>query len=132
MARIFSFPWALRALLLALCARVSLACTLYTPSTSQGITDEVQFQTSWTACTPPVTIQFWDKDTNTLLTSYSGSASTVYFTIHNGAGVTVYFVLIDSAGLKATSISYVVKPNLSLSSTSSPTFPPVSLFFFGQ
>ncbi|KAF8327446.1 uncharacterized protein EI90DRAFT_1794069 [Cantharellus anzutake] len=75
------FSCILRALLFALCAQISWACTLNTPD---QITNGVPFQVSFTACTvgptDPGTFQLWDQDTNTLLVSdlVIGSPFSVY------------------------------------------------------
>src|SRR5258708_1606417 len=50
MAKLACTVWAIAALLAIHPHDVIAQCTLYTPNLSIGITDEVQFQTSWVDC----------------------------------------------------------------------------------
>jgi len=95
--------------LLLLTARTWAECILYTPNIGTGIVNEQPFEVYWVGCVTPILCDFWDQDSNTILTYYDGSDSNVNFTIHNGVGARVYFTLTDSAEAKITSIVYVVK-----------------------
>ena len=108
MAKLACTVWAIAALLAIHPHDVIAQCTLYTPNLSIGITDEVQFQTSWVDCVvsfpvcscqmtqvltflfrthashwnqTPVVIQLWDDTDNKLLTSYTGSSIIVYLCV---------------------------------------------------
>ena len=51
MANLSPLPLVLVVLFLAFCEEVCAVCTLTTPDPQTGITDFVQFPTSWSGCT---------------------------------------------------------------------------------
>ncbi|KAF8327464.1 uncharacterized protein EI90DRAFT_1795333 [Cantharellus anzutake] len=109
MQRFGLIPWAFALLLTFLVGRVATKCTLNPPPLSDGIINDQQFQISWDNCTSPYLIQFWNRNSTSLLSTYNGTATAVYFTIENGVDYDVYFLLIDGAGVQVQSPDYIVK-----------------------
>ncbi|KAF8316266.1 uncharacterized protein EI90DRAFT_3067802 [Cantharellus anzutake] len=110
MAKHLFFLWALRALLFAASAWVSLACSMTYPSAPDGITDNLYFPISWTGCVTPVTVQVLLLPGSKILAVYQGSVADLSLCVM-GPGRGVYIFLTDAAGSSVTSPTYIVLPN---------------------